>query len=139
MRASQPTSSAAPGGLPSSARTTRRSGISGRQHSQRAACAWSPGEAARDKELAVVTIPEKNIPSLPAGLFAGADGRLVVIDTGNYYPRQRDGRIEAIEAGLPESRWVERQLGHAVVKVFNNIYARHLLGLGKPPGAPGRI
>ena len=64
---------------------------------------------------------------------------LVVVDTGNYYPRQRDGRIEAIEAGLPESRWVAQQLGRPVIKAFNNIYARHLLELGRPKGTPGRI
>ncbi len=96
-------------------------------------------EAVRGVDLVVVTIPERNIPSLPAGLFAGIDKRVVVVDTGNYYPRQRDGRIEGIEAGLPESRWVEQQLGRPVVKAFNNIFARHLLELGRPAGTPGRI
>ena len=52
---------------------------------------------------------------------------------------QRDGRIEGIESGLPESRWVEQQLGRPVIKAFNNIYARHLLELGKPAGAAKRI
>jgi 8-hydroxy-5-deazaflavin:NADPH oxidoreductase len=87
-------------------------------------------------DLVVVTIPEKNVPDLPAGLFAGVDPAVVVVDTGNYYPRSRDGRIEGIEAGLPESRW---ELGRPVVKAFNNIYASHLLELGRPAGAPGRI
>src|ERR1022692_3327751 len=64
---------------------------------------------------------------------------LMVVDAGNYSPRQRDGRIEGIEKGLLESRWVEQQLGHQVIKVFNNIYAEHLANMGKPPGAPGRI
>ena len=96
-------------------------------------------EAARSGELVVVTIPEKNIPNLPVGLFKGAPRGLVVVDTGNYYPRQRDGRIEPIEAGMTESRWVEQQLGHPVVKAFNNIYARHLLELARPKGTPGRI
>ena len=96
-------------------------------------------EAVRDADLVVVTIPEKNVPSLPKGLFAGIDPRVVVVDTGNYYPRQRDGRIEAIEKGLPESRWVEQQLGRPVIKAFNNIYARHLLERGQPTGTPGRI
>jgi len=96
-------------------------------------------EAARGAELVVVTIPEKNVPSLPAGLFDGAAKDVVIVDTGNYYPRQRDGRIEPIEAGITESRWVERQLGRPVVKAFNNIYAQHLLELGKPAGTPGRI
>jgi predicted dinucleotide-binding enzyme len=55
------------------------------------------------------------------------------------YPRQRDGRIEAIEASLPESKWVAQQLGRPVIKAFNNIYAKHLLELGRPKGMPGRI
>ena len=102
------------------------------------AAAVSVAEAAHGKDLVIVTIPEKDIPKLPAGLFADAVGS-VVVDTGNYYPRQRDGRIEPIESGLPESRWVEQQLGHSVIKAFNNIYAQHLLENGKPAGAPGRI
>ena len=93
-------------------------------------------EAARGKDVVVVTIPEKNVLALPKGLFAHSDA--VVIDTGNYYPRQRDGRIEEIESGMTESRWVSEQLGRPVVKAFNNIYARHLLENGKPKGASGR-
>jgi predicted dinucleotide-binding enzyme len=103
------------------------------------ATAVSVPEAVRGAELIVVTIPEKNIPNLPAGLFTNTPDHVVVVDTGNYYPRQRDGRIEAIEAGLPESRWVAQQLGRPVVKAFNNIYARHLLESGRPKGAADRI
>ena len=76
--------------------------------------------------------PEKSIRSLPAGLFADTPDHVVVVDTGNYYPRQRDGHIEEIETGLPESKWVAQQLGRPVIKAFNNIYARHLLELGGP-------
>ena len=96
-------------------------------------------EAARAGEVVIVTIPEGHIPDLPKDLFAGVAGDVVVVDTGNYYPRQRDGRIREIEAGSTESRWVEKQLGRPVVKAFNNIYARHLLERGKPAGTPGRI
>lgn len=96
-------------------------------------------EVPRGRDLVVVTIPENKIPDLPQGLFKDAPDSLIVIDTGNYYPRQRDGKIEGIEDGLTESRWVEQQLGHPVVKVFNNIYAEHLAKNGKPPGSPGRI
>jgi 8-hydroxy-5-deazaflavin:NADPH oxidoreductase len=103
------------------------------------ATAVSVPEAVRGVDLVIVTIPEKNIPNLPAGLFAETPDRVVVVDTGNYYPRQRDGRIEAIEAGLPESKWVAQQLGRPVIKAFNNIYAKHLLELSRPQGAPGRI
>src|ERR1035437_6090762 len=69
--------------------------------SEAGANAVTVAEAARDKDLVVVTIPEKNVPALPADLFTGDD--VVVVDTGNYYPQQRDGRIEAIEEGMPES------------------------------------
>src|SRR5260370_24459113 len=94
--------------------------------------AVSVPEAVRGVDLIVVTIPQKNIPNLPAGLFADTPDRLVVVDTGNYYPRQRDGRIEAIEAGLPESRWVEQQIGRPAVKTVHHVYAAHPFQLGRP-------
>jgi predicted dinucleotide-binding enzyme len=34
---------------------------------------------------------------------------------------------------------VAQQLGRPVIKAFNNIYARHLLELGRPRGTAGRI
>jgi predicted dinucleotide-binding enzyme len=95
-------------------------------------------EAARASDVVIVAIPEKNIARLPAGLFDGVDKDVVVVDTGNYYP-QRDGRIDPIENGATESRWVADRLGRPVVKVFNTIYAQHLLERGKPNGTPGRI
>jgi hypothetical protein len=96
-------------------------------------------EAAHRGDVVIVTIPQKHIPQLPPDLFADVPDSVVVIDTGNYYPQQRDGRIAGIEDGMVESRWVSQQLGRPVVKAFNNIYAEHLLKLGKPAGTPGRI
>jgi 8-hydroxy-5-deazaflavin:NADPH oxidoreductase len=96
-------------------------------------------QAAQAGDVVIVTIPLKNVPSLPAGLFANTPTNVVVVDTGNYYPRQRDGRIDGIENGMTESRWVEQQLGRPVVKAFNNIYAEHLYKLGRPPGSLERI
>jgi 8-hydroxy-5-deazaflavin:NADPH oxidoreductase len=95
-------------------------------------------QAARAGEVVIVTIPVKNIPRL-ARVFEGVPADVVVVDTGNYYPQQRDGRIDEIEEGTIESRWVANQLGRPVIKAFNNIYAKHLLERGKPQGAPGRI
>src|SRR5579859_6904334 len=54
-------------------------------------------EAARAGEVVIVTIPESKIPDLPKDLFAGVPESVVVVDTGNYYPRQRDGKIAGIE------------------------------------------
>jgi predicted dinucleotide-binding enzyme len=62
-----------------------------------------------------------------------------VVDTGNYYPQQRDGRIPGIEDGMTETRWVSEQLGVPLVKAFNGIYAEHLLTRALPKGEPGRI
>ncbi|HEY6825381.1 MAG TPA: NAD(P)-binding domain-containing protein [Gemmatimonadaceae bacterium] len=94
-------------------------------------------DAARDKDVVIVSIPEKSVRDLPRDLFAGND-RAVVIDTGNYYPK-RDGRIAAIEEGMTESQWVAQQLGRPVVKAFNTIYARHLLEGGRAADQSGRI
>ena len=96
-------------------------------------------EAARAGEVVVVTIPEAKIRDLPKDLLEGVPADVVVIDTGNYYPRERDGRIDEIERGMTESGWVQSQLGRPVVKAFNNIYAKHLLELGRPANALGRI
>jgi 8-hydroxy-5-deazaflavin:NADPH oxidoreductase len=96
-------------------------------------------QAAQAGDVVIVTIPEKNILTLPTDLFTKTPSNVVVVDTGNYYPQQRDGRIEEIENGMTESRWVEKQLGRPVVKAFNNIYAEHLYKLGRPAGSPGRI
>jgi 8-hydroxy-5-deazaflavin:NADPH oxidoreductase len=96
-------------------------------------------EAAKDADIVIVTIPQNNIPDLPAGLLDGAAAGAAFVDTGNYYPRHRDGRIDAIETGTPETLWVQGQLGRPMVKAFNSIVAPHLRDLGKPAGTPGRI
>jgi hypothetical protein len=86
----------------------------------------------------IAAIPEKSVPDLPAGLAALPEDT-VVIDSGNYVPKPRDGHIDAIDAGLPESQWVQSQLRHPVVKAFNTIRPASLAGLGKPAGAAGRV
>jgi predicted dinucleotide-binding enzyme len=98
------------------------------------------GEAARGAEIVVVAVPVKAVPDLPEGLLDEAAEGVAVIDTGNYYPRQRDGRIAAIEdEGLTESRWTERQIGHPVIKAFNGTYAQDILDRPRPAGDPDRL
>jgi predicted dinucleotide-binding enzyme len=96
-------------------------------------------EVAQGAQILIIAIPEKKVPELPDGVLDGLVPGAVVVDTGNYYPQQRDGKIEAIEEGTPESLWVSRQLGHPVVKAFNGTFAGHLLTEARPPGAPGRF
>jgi len=97
--------------------------------------AATPTETAQAGEIVVVTIPLRNIGSVPVAPLVGK----VVIDTNNYYP-QRDGQIaaldnestttaELLQAHLPNSK---------VVKAFNHIYAAQLTTDGKPAGTPNR-
>ncbi|MEW2132061.1 NAD(P)-binding domain-containing protein [Streptomyces sp. NPDC005435] len=97
-------------------------------------------EAADGAEVVVVTVPLKAVPDLPSGLLDGAAEGAAVIDTNNYYPRERDGRIAGIEdEGVTESRWTERHLGHPVVKAFNGTYAQDILDRPRPAGDPDRL
>ncbi|MEV5736478.1 NAD(P)-binding domain-containing protein [Streptomyces sp. NPDC052292] len=97
-------------------------------------------EAARGAQVVVVTVPLKAVPGLPAGLLSEAAEDVAVIDTGNYYPRERDGRIAGIEdEGLTESRWTEQHLGHPVIKAFNGTYAQDILDRPRPAGDPERM
>lgn len=103
------------------------------------AIASTTEDVVRASELVVLTIQLKKVETLPSDLFANAPSGQIVIDTCNYYPRERDGRIDGIESGLTESGWVQQRIGHRVVKAFNGIYANSLLTNGKAPGTPGRI
>jgi predicted dinucleotide-binding enzyme len=92
-------------------------------------------EAAAAGDLVVVAVPVRVCPDLPAGALAGRPA----LDTGNYYP-QRDGHIPALDDGsLTSSSWLQEQLpGATVVKVFNNIFYKHLRSLARPAGAADR-
>ena len=96
-------------------------------------------EAATDADLVIISIPQKNVVDLAPGIVAGARPGAPVIETNNYYPRERDDLIGAIEAGTPESVWVSEQLGVPVFKAFNGIFWKHLLEGGLPKGSAGRI
>jgi predicted dinucleotide-binding enzyme len=103
-----------------------------------ATAVWAK-DAADGADLVILSIPQKNVPDLAPHIVAGAKPGAPVIETNNYYPRQRDGLIEAIESGTPESVWVSEHLGVPVIKVFNGIFWKHLLERGKPEGSEGRI
>ena len=85
-----------------------------------------------DVEAVVIAIPMIAILKLPKQLFEKSSAGTTIIDTGNYYPI-RDGRIEDIENGMPESIWVSNQIQQPVIKAYNNILAGSLVcsGLGR--------
>jgi hypothetical protein len=99
------------------------------------ATAATAGQAAEAGDLVVVSVPVKAFAEIPAKPLAGK----LVLDTGNYYP-QRDGQLEELDTfALTSSGLLQRYLTDAhVVKVFNNIYFRHLQSLARPSGAEDR-
>ena len=92
-------------------------------------------QAAETGDLVVVSVPVKAFADIAAKPLSGQ----LVLDTGNYYP-QRDGQFEELDTGaLTSSGLLQRDLPEAhVVKVFNNIFFKHLLSLARPTGAPDR-
>ena len=92
-------------------------------------------EAARFGEVVLVAVPFGKYETLPAEAFAGK----VVIDANNYYP-QRDGQFpELDDDSTTGSELLARQLpGAKIVKVFNNIFFKHLGALARPSGAADR-
>jgi len=92
-------------------------------------------EAAAAGDIVVVSIPVKAYPKIAGAPLAGK----AVLDTGNYYP-ERDGQIPEIDAGtLFDSEYLQGQLpGAETVKVFNNIFFKHLLNLARPADAADR-
>src|SRR6266496_1862961 len=96
-------------------------------------------DAAKATEIVILAIPTKAVADLPPGLFANVPSSVIVVDMGNYHPELRDGHIDAIDRGMPDSRWVAQQIGYPVIKAFNNIFAKSLLAKGVPKGTRGRI
>jgi len=96
-------------------------------------------DAAKAGGLVIIAIPTRAIADLPSALFVNVPSSVVVIDISNYHPELRDGRIHAIDRGMLDSQWVAQQIGHPVIKAFNNIFAKSLLEKGVPRGRKGRI
>jgi hypothetical protein len=99
------------------------------------ASAATGAEAAAAGDLVLVSIPLRAYESVPAAPLASK----IVMDADNYYPQRDDHYAELDSGELTSSGLLQRHLpGAAVVKVFNNIYYRHLLSLARPPGAADR-
>jgi 8-hydroxy-5-deazaflavin:NADPH oxidoreductase len=99
------------------------------------ATAGTAEQAAEAGDLVLVSIPVKAFGDVPAKPLAGKP----VMDTGNYYP-QRDGNLAELETGaLTSSGLLQSYLKDAnVVKVFNNIFFKHLQNLARPSKAEDR-
>ena len=99
--------------------------------------AVSAREATQSVNVVILSIPFAKLPHLNE-LIAGLPKDVIVADTSNYFP-VRDGQIAAVDGGQVESLWVSEQIGHPVIKAWNNVLAVVLAGKGLAPGAKGRI
>jgi predicted dinucleotide-binding enzyme len=99
--------------------------------------AVSARDATQGMNVVILSIPFAKLPSLREFIAILPDN-MVMADTSNYFPL-RDGRIPAIDGGQVESLWVSEQIGHPVIKAWNNVLAVVLAGKGLPAGAAGRI
>ena len=94
-------------------------------------------EAVQDKDLVIVTIQHSEPaegPLCERWRERCRAGHRQLLSTATRRTHRRNRRQR-----LTQSRWVEHQLGHPVMKAFNNIYAAHLLSNGKPKGTPERV
>jgi len=96
-------------------------------------------DAVQNKDIVIITIPQKNIPDLPRHLFQNVPSATIVIDTGNYYRTFRDGPIKELDEGKVESVWVSEHIGRRVIKVMNSIFAVSLDEAATPAGTAGRV
>lgn len=99
--------------------------------------AVSAQDASQGVNVVILSIPFAKLPLLRRAIARLPDN-VVVADTSNYFP-VRDGQISAIDGGQVESLWVSEQIGHPVIKAWNNVLAVVLASKGLPAGAKGRI
>ena len=91
-----------------------------------------------DVDVIVISIPLIGILKLPQRLFKNTSANTTIVDTCNYYPI-RDGIIEDIENGMPESVWVSNQIQRPVIKAYNSILYRSLVNSGLTKGNASRL
>lgn len=107
------------------------------QAEQMGANAVEVEDVAKGVDVLILSIPFSAMPEV-ASTVGRAAPDVVVIDTSNYYPF-RDGQIDGLDNGKPESVWSSEQIGRTVIKAFNAVLAFTLAERGLPAGAKGRV
>src|SRR5262249_2895910 len=99
--------------------------------------AVSAQDATQGVNVVILSIPFAKLPllrqsiaKLPRGVALAGSSTCLPI---------RDGQTPAIDGGQVESLWVSEQIGHPVIKAWNNVLAVVLAGKGLSAGAEGRI
>ena len=101
------------------------------------AAALTSAEAVQDVELVIVSVPFNAMVALKP-LLNTVSSSVPIVDTSNYYS-PRDGHIEALDAGKPESVWMQEQLGRPLIRAWSALLQATLQDKGKTKGEPGRL
>lgn len=94
-------------------------------------------EAVRDVDIIILSTPFDKHADL-AVLLRDVPKNVIVIDTSNYYPF-RDGDIEDIINGKPESVYASELLNRPLIKAWNAVLAVTLAEKGVAPDTASRI
>lgn len=94
-------------------------------------------EAVREVDVVILSTPFDKHAEL-AEHFGGVPESVIVIDTSNYYPF-RDGDIEDIRNGKPESVYASEILQRPVIKAWNAVLAKTLKEGGLDAGSSLRL
>lgn len=95
-------------------------------------------DAIIDKDVLIISIPFSQINNIADVIKENIDKKTIIIDTGNYYP-VRDGNIDEILEGKPESIWVSEKFGLPIAKAWNSVGAPVLKNNGYPAGMQERL
>ncbi|HSI50019.1 MAG TPA: NAD(P)-binding domain-containing protein [Ideonella sp.] len=94
-------------------------------------------EAVKDVDVIILSVPFARNPEL-APVLANVPADVIVVDTSNYYP-MRDGRIEEVDAGKPDTVWSSEQIGRPLVKAWNALLSFTLSDCGSKSGSASRL
>jgi hypothetical protein len=108
------------------------------------ATAVTAAEVAVGVDVLIVSVRFQQLTALKP-LISEVASDTTVVDTSNYLPvsgppeQYGASPVEAIDAGQPETAWLQEQWGRPVSRAWNPVFARTLADKGKAHGEPGRL
>src|SRR5207245_9431501 len=100
-------------------------------------------EVAAGVDVLIVSVRFQQLTALKP-LISEVASDITVVDTSNYLPasgqpeQYEASPVEAIDAGQPETAWLQEQRGRPVIRAWNPLLAPTLANKGKAHGEPGR-
>jgi 8-hydroxy-5-deazaflavin:NADPH oxidoreductase len=108
------------------------------------ATAVTTAEVAAGVDVLIVSVRFQQLTALKP-LISAVASDITVVDTSNYLPvsgqpeQYGASPVEAIDAGQPETAWLQEQWGRPVIRAWNAQFAHTLADEGKAHGEPGRL